>query len=370
MKIHVRTLLTALVAGGALATAVYSLGLVNIGASGGHTWATTLFLHTAMRNSVWFQSLSIEAPEDLARADRIRLGAGHYESGCAPCHGSPAREPGAVALSMVPHPPDLASRIHRWAPEELFWIVRNGVMMTGMPAWPAHARKDEVWAVTAFLGEYPSLSAEEYRALAYGEAERGRALSIPSHPVAADCVRCHGEDGLGSPTGAFPRLDLQPQAVLLDALAAYEDGRRASGVMRTAAMGLTTPELEALAAFYARAETAPFAPLDAGDIPPETLARGRLVALEGLPEDDVAACAGCHAPEARAGRAEFPRLAGQYPGYLEAQLDLFADEDARRGGGRFAHLMQAASHHLKPEDREAVAAFYASRLPAPRGTVD
>lgn len=364
MRIHVRTLLTALVAGGALATAVYSFGLVNIGASGGHTWATTLFLHTAMRNSVWFQSLNVQAPDDLSRPDRIRLGAGAYESGCAPCHGSPAQDRGAVPLNMVPRPPDLAGRIDEWTPEELFWIVRNGVMMTGMPAWPSPVREDEVWAVTAFLLEYPSLTPEAYRALAFGEADRGRALSIPSDPVVADCVRCHGEDGVGD--GAFPRLDLQPQAVLLDALQAYEDGRRASGVMQTAAMGLTEEELEALAAFYAQAPTRPFAPVQEAEIAPEILARGRRIAEAGLPEDDVAACAGCHAPEARAGRPDFPRLAGQRPLYLEAQLDLFANEDARRGGGRFAHLMTAASHHLEPEDREAVAAFYASRLPAPR----
>ncbi len=370
MKIQVRTLLTALVAGGALATAIYSVGLVNIGASGGHTWATTLFLHTAMRNSVWFQSLDVAVPEDLSRPDRIRLGAGAYESGCAACHGSPAQERGAVALHMVPHPPDLASRIDEWAPEELFWIVRNGVMMTGMPAWPAHMREDEVWAVTAFLLEYPTLSAQDYRALAFGGAERARAASIPATPVVADCVRCHGEDGAGDGTGAFPRLDIQPREVLLDALQAYEDGRRASGVMQTAAMGLTGAELEALAEFYARGETRPMSPLAEAEIAPEVLARGRLIAGSGLPQDDVAACAGCHAPEARAGRPEFPRLAGQHPGYLEAQLDLFAQEDARRGGGRFAHLMEAASHHLRPGDREAVAAWYASRPPAPRAPAD
>ncbi len=73
------------------------------------------------------------------------------------------------------------------------------------------------------------------------------------------------------------------------------------------------------------------------------LARGREIAMRGIPRHDVAACQGCHGANAVRQQLGFPRIAGQYPGYLEDQLRLFANEEGR-GGGRFATA--AADTHL------------------------
>ena len=66
---------------------------------------------------------------------------------------------------MTPHPPDLTSTIPGYEPEELFYVVKHGVKFTGMPAWPALQRDDEVWAMVAFLQILPRLNRAAYREL-------------------------------------------------------------------------------------------------------------------------------------------------------------------------------------------------------------
>src|SRR3989337_1213280 len=103
-----------------------------------------------MRKSVETHSSDIEVPplDDPALA---RRGAGHYAASCAPCHGAPGVARSAVTKAMTPPPPYLPEQVPAWQDAELFWIVRHGVKFTGMPAWPALQRSDEVWAMVAFL---------------------------------------------------------------------------------------------------------------------------------------------------------------------------------------------------------------------------
>ncbi|MDF2235146.1 c-type cytochrome [Albimonas sp. CAU 1670] len=362
--VTLRALLIAALIAAAAGAAAFWLGLAPIGAAGGHSKLADWVLHTAMRRAVAFHAMGTEVP-DLSAPGLVRLGAGHYESGCAPCHGSPAAPSGGAARTMLPKPPDLAERIDDWTPAQLHWIVDQGVMMTGMPAWPARHREDEVWPVVAFLQALPGMDAGTYRALAYGAAgERARGLALPAAPPRADCARCHGPDGAGPAEGGLiPRLDIQPEAALRAALESYAEGARASGIMGHAVAGLDAQTLAQLAADYAAA------PMGAGPgigaASPEALALGERLAREGLPDRDVGACQGCHAPEAGQGRESFPRLAGQHAPYLAAQLRLFASEHPR-GGGAFAALMTRATHALEADEIEAVAAWYAAQPPAPR----
>jgi mono/diheme cytochrome c family protein len=119
-------------------------------ASSGHWAITAWFLHFTMRRSVATHSPGLQAPAlDVPRL--VLQGAGHYETGCRPCHGSVDLPLPRIAQQMTPPPPYLPPRITTWEPEELFYIVKHGVKFTGMPAWPSQQRDDEVWAMVAFL---------------------------------------------------------------------------------------------------------------------------------------------------------------------------------------------------------------------------
>lgn len=334
--------------GGALALGLLVAwsGVIDIGASGGHWRITSWALHWAMQNSTRTHALLEPAPPaDLDSPARVRRAAGHFETSCAFCHGSPAHPSPTLAPQMTPMPPGLEHVAAKWSPRELSRIVRHGVKYTGMPAWIAPERTDEVWAMVAFLRALPDMSAETYRSLAFGEA-----ISAPSaDPVLEGCVRCHGREGTSS-GGAFPVLGGQSETYLRATLDAFAQGRRPSGIMQFAINGLPEEERARLAAYYAGRHGTGLGAKAARDG-----SEGARIAFDGLPEKDVPACQSCHGASERR-NPRYPYLAGQDAGYLAAQLRRMKSGEAQ---SRAAHLMHRIAERLPNDAIAAVADFYA-----------
>ncbi len=340
----------------ALGFAVAASGLIPITASSGHWPITAWMLKFSMRRSVATHSIGIASPENLRDPALILRGAGHYESGCAFCHGAPDRRMPPVPAAMTPHPPNLPEVARELAPEELFYIVKHGVKFTGMPAWPALHRDDEVWAVTAFLIALRDLDAAGYRALILAPPD---ARHEPPPLVLERCARCHGSDGQGRMPGAFPRLAGQRRDYLVASLGAYAAGERGSGMMEPIAARLTPAEIELAAGYYA--ELPPMQPtaserLELGEN--ESAELGGTIANRGLPEQNLPSCIDCHGPSQQPRRELYPRLAGQQAWYLATQLELF--RSGHRGGTRYVELMhEVAGHQLTDEQIAAVSAYFA-----------
>ncbi len=325
-------------------------GLYSVAATSGHYPFFRSFLAFALRQSVDTHTFGIEAPA-LDDPAMIRRGAGHYQGGCAPCHGAPNHARNPITRRMLPEPPYLSPRIRDWTPPELFWIVKHGIKYAGMPAWVAAEREDEVWSVVAFLLRLPDMDADTYRQLAFGEAaqasvgaEEGLRLLLLNGPTGngiAACIRCHGLAGNGG-SGAFPRLQGQTEEYLYEALQAYALGTRPSGIMQPVAAQLNEAEMRLLAAHYAGQP--PAAPPAAATEQPdaESLALGRRIALEGVPARGVAACATCHGPKAAPIDLHYPRLMGQHAGYIATQLELFMS--GLRGGEYQGPLASVMAH--------------------------
>jgi cytochrome c553 len=359
----------------ALAVLAVASGVVPIKASSGHWSITSAILHFAMQRSVATHSLGSEPvpldPASLEDEALVVKGAGHYHTGCLPCHGRPeAAYFSAVVRGMTPPPPFLPPEIRKWDPDELFYIVKHGVKFTGMPAFPSQVRDDEVRAVVAFLLKLPDLRAEEYERLAHGEARPRGIAGAPPDPAGADptlrrlvagCARCHGEDGLGRGAGAFPKLAGQHRAYLENQLVAFARGERHSGIMQPIAAGLAPDAIRGLAAHYAglpgESAHSGGAPAQGRSADAAAISRGEAIALRGIPESGVPSCRDCHGPGGGHNPA-YPGLPGQYAPYLELQLQLF--HDRKRGGSAYAHLMEAVAPRLTAEQMRDVAAYYGS----------
>ena len=145
-------------------------GLYNVAATKGHWAVTDWFLHFAMQNSVKTQSMSVGKPPPLNDIAMVRLGLGHYQGGCAPCHGAPGYDGSPSPEKCCPLPPG-SGRHPAWTDEQLFWIVKHGIKYAGMPGWIAQSRDDEVWTVVAAIRSLPDMSRKEYRRLAMGDAD-------------------------------------------------------------------------------------------------------------------------------------------------------------------------------------------------------
>ena len=97
----------------------------------------------------------------------IRGGMAHYKEMCVFCHGAPGVDASEAGEGLNPPAPDLTlARVQKRPDGELFWILQNGIRMTGMPAFGPTHKDEELWKMVAFLRHLPSLTPEEEKALA------------------------------------------------------------------------------------------------------------------------------------------------------------------------------------------------------------
>ena len=96
----------------------------------------------------------------------IQAGAKAFQArGCWNCHGGPGVEWQKFSEGLQPDPPDLKDIVNDRRPNELFWVVKNGINMTGMPSFGKIEVPDrEIWTIVAFLKKLPSVSEADYKA--------------------------------------------------------------------------------------------------------------------------------------------------------------------------------------------------------------
>ena len=95
-----------------------------------------------------------ETDEVLSQGQQVFLGS------CAFCHGTDGRGTTSIGHSMDPPAADLtSSHVQHWNDGELFWIIQNGVRLTGMPSWRASISDNDTWKLTRFIHNLPRLGA-------------------------------------------------------------------------------------------------------------------------------------------------------------------------------------------------------------------
>jgi len=327
-------------------------GVYNIGASRDHFGIVTWLIAQLRDQSVNASAQGIEVP-DLSDPGLAALGAEHYRTGCAACHGTPGEPLNPVFESMLPAPPDLYHAASDYEAAELFVIVHHGLKYTGMPAWPAIDRADEVWPVVAFLLKVHREGPQIYDETLPAEDEEPGTGRI----ALENCLRCHGDGETSLVDDLVPRLEGQSAQYLARALTEYRDGARPSGMMQPIAHEMSDEEIAELAEYYAGLPAA--AP--AGDVAEETLEAGRQIFESGVPEEGVPACASCH----MGANPQFPRLHGQSAAYLMGQLQLW--RHGVRDGTGYGAIMASVGQRLTEEQAEAVS-LYLSTLPLPRAS--
>lgn len=207
-------------AAAAVFAALFWFGVYDISATDQHLAPTYWLLDTGMRRSVVQRAKWIEVPP-LDDAGEIVRGAARYRELCVQCHGAPGVAPEAFALGLTPTPANLAHTARVWRPAELFWTIKQGIKMTGMPAWRFRMNDEEIWATVAFLRVMPALTPVEYRrmseqsAATSQEADRA-AVALARTPDAERgktaihqyaCVTCHAIPGIvGSNAPVGPPL--------------------------------------------------------------------------------------------------------------------------------------------------------------------
>jgi mono/diheme cytochrome c family protein len=116
---------------------------------------------------------------------KIKDGARVYSTiGCINCHGVPV-SPGTTwakfSEGLHPDPPGLKELANDRTPSQLFWVIKNGINMTGMPSFAlAGAKDEELWSIVAFIKKLPIISEADYKSWAATPAPAPSPTPVPA----------------------------------------------------------------------------------------------------------------------------------------------------------------------------------------------
>ena len=162
-------------------------GVINVAATNPHNPVTRFILSTTMDNSVRAHAKGITAPP-LDDPRMVMEGFRDYREMCVGCHLAPGINSTEISEGLMPRPPKLQEEVEEWKPEELFWVTKNGVKMTGMPAWGTTHSDAKIWAIVAFLEKLPHMTAEQYQEM---DRTAGAGEGDEHHNDAAEAAHDH-----------------------------------------------------------------------------------------------------------------------------------------------------------------------------------
>ena len=193
MRVLIGLIVVAIVAGVGAAAFVYS-GVYDIAATDQHTAPVFWLLKTTMRRAVGHHARDVHVPR-LADPTMIANGRTLFVAHCSRCHGAPGVAPEPFALGLRPTPANLANTGIEWKPEELYWAIKHGMKLTGMPAWEFRLADDDVWAIVAYIQRMPYESPREFRERLAASASRPASAPPPSSTVNGSANRAATANG-------------------------------------------------------------------------------------------------------------------------------------------------------------------------------
>jgi mono/diheme cytochrome c family protein len=99
-----------------------------------------------------------------ASPEILRLARAHFADHCATCHANDGSGETAIGRNLYPKAPDMRKLATQSLSDgQIFWIIKNGVRLTGMPAWGADTKEDDrvTWELVHFIRHLPRLTPEE-----------------------------------------------------------------------------------------------------------------------------------------------------------------------------------------------------------------
>jgi mono/diheme cytochrome c family protein len=110
-------------------------------------------------------SAGLKPPTPLDDPATVQAGARAFsQRGCVNCHGGPGVEWAKFSEGLRPDPPDLKDVAGEATPAQLFYVIKNGINMTGMPGFALIEVGDpEIWSIVAFVKKLPGVSEADYK---------------------------------------------------------------------------------------------------------------------------------------------------------------------------------------------------------------
>lgn len=158
----VLSVLATLVAAVLVAACVMWYGALDIGAVPIRRSQIDRALSFASRQSIDYHAKRL-GPLPPAPADSLTMGAQHFGEMCVTCHGAPGVDRDEIGKGLNPEAPRLEKVVANWSDARLFWTIKNGIRMTGMPGFGATHTDAEIRSILAFVRRLPKMSPQEYQ---------------------------------------------------------------------------------------------------------------------------------------------------------------------------------------------------------------
>ena len=144
-------------------------GMYNMSATEKHWTVTEKIIAWARDSSIESRAKDQQVP--ALDNEQIRLqGAEHYNAMCTICHLAPGMQSTELSVGLYPQAPKFFERLpSKDQAEKLklaksyFWVIKNGLKMTAMPAWGLTHDDDSMWAMVAFILDLGTMTPEQYR---------------------------------------------------------------------------------------------------------------------------------------------------------------------------------------------------------------
>jgi len=130
----------------------------------------------------------------------ISNGAKNYDSMCVQCHLAPGAPDTELHQALYPKPPIFHQNDDKQSPSETFWVIKNGIKMTGMPAWGEFHTDQQLWEMTAFLLKINKMTSIRYFELV-GEGGHSHSDGVHYEPSINDTVNNKSVDSHGYSDG-------------------------------------------------------------------------------------------------------------------------------------------------------------------------
>lgn len=128
-----------------------------------HNGLTKWAITTAKEHSISKRIKDIKVPMITDTAMLVE-GFRHYNEMCSTCHGGPGVTSDELSKGLFPAPPQFYKSRNMPEPAEAFWIIKNGIKFTSMPAFGYTHDDQKIWAITGFLlNKMNKMSPGEYQ---------------------------------------------------------------------------------------------------------------------------------------------------------------------------------------------------------------
>jgi mono/diheme cytochrome c family protein len=95
-------------------------------------------------------------PRPADKRASVSAGGTHYGLDCSVCHSDDGRGQTPLGQAMYPRVADLTGqRVQSYSDQELFWIIQNGIRLTGMPAFGKVETEDHIWDLVNYVRTLP-----------------------------------------------------------------------------------------------------------------------------------------------------------------------------------------------------------------------